>query len=425
ALGGLLDARRARGGVIAGIAIAAWFQISSEGLPYAALIGGVLALHQWTDRQEASRFIAYALTLGIAAPSMLLLLRGVSAFAATQCDALSAVYAWPLVALAIATAIAATLLGFATPMRRIGIAAIGGGAAALLFWSVGGPCLSGDPFAALGPSAYRLWYLGVMEGRPVWEQTPALMGVVLLPPIAGLVGALAAARVETARRGQWLMLALLIAGATLVAATVMRALSVAHLFALPAIGWSLIALFSQLRANRSIAARVIAPVALLSLTPIGLSTLWIAATPATPARGPASATCRGPVLGQALGGLPPSLLFTPLDLGPDILLRTQHSVVGTAHHRNAVGITAVIEGFVAPPTQARMILAKLNAGRGAAYIVTCAGLAEDMQYARENPEGLAAMLARGRVPDWLEQVPVAAPLRLYKVWGLPDPVTRR
>src|SRR3546814_2090433 len=56
-------------------------------------------------------------------------------------------------------------------------------------------------------------------------------------------------------------------------------------------------------------------------------------------------------------------LFAPLDLGPDILVRTGHNVIGTAHHRNATGINAVIDGFTQPPVKALTTIMRLNGDR--------------------------------------------------------------
>ncbi|HEX7742057.1 MAG TPA: hypothetical protein VF442_06440, partial [Sphingobium sp.] len=115
--------------------------------------------------------------------------------------------------------------------------------------------------------------------------------------------------------------------------------------------------------------------------------------------------------------LPTSTLFAPLDIGPDILIRTSHSVIGTAHHRNAAGITAVVEGFTATPDRARAILARLNGGNGPDYLVACPGINEFKHYAREHRGSLATMLNRGAAPVWLR--PVSLPglkgLRVYKI----------
>lgn len=343
---------------------------------------------------------------------MLALLRGPNAAIASHCDALSYVYVWPLVALAIATLAAARLIGTATAPRRLAIAMIVGGAALATFALTGGPCLSGDPFAALGPLAYKLWYLQVMEGRPIWEQSLSMRGVILLPPLLGLIASLLAAyKTQGEARLRWLLLALLLLGATGVAMLVMRALSVAHVLALPGIAWLLIALFRRIQSARTALVRVSGSVALALLTPVGLSALWTAlASPPEPTA-PKGADCRSATLLAPLRALPPATLFAPLDLGPDILARTGHSVVGTAHHRNAVGITTVIQGFVDRPDQARATIGRTRA----TYLVTCNGLNELRLYAKTNPAGLAALLARGTPPAWLEPLPAKGPLRLYRI----------
>lgn len=429
ALGGLFDPRAARGGMVTAIALAVWLQISSEGLPYAALVAGVLALRQLVEPHEARRFVAYAGTLGIAALALLIATRGADAPWARTCDALSYVYIWPLVGLSVASLIAARLIGSATPTRRLAVPAIGGLCAVAIFLVTGGPCLSGDPFAALGPLAYRYWYLQVMEGRPIWEQGLSMAGITLLPSFMGLVGTLAAAGVyrdgiwRDAARRDWLTLALVLGGAIAMSVLVMRAMSVAHLFALPGIAWLLIALFRRVQASRAAIVRIFGSVALAALTPAGLAALWVSVATKPDAKAEASANgdCRGAATLAPLKALSPALLFAPIDMGPDILVQTRHAVTGTAHHRNAAGITAVIEGYMATPAKARQLIGRLNDGRGAAYVVTCSGLNEMGMYVKDSPHGLAAMLARGEVPAWLTQVPTDGPLKIYRVL----PATKR
>jgi hypothetical protein len=104
-------------------------------------------------------------------------------------------------------------------------------------------------------------------------------------------------------------------------------------------------------------------------------------------------------------------MFAPLDLGPDILIQTRHGVIGTAHHRNAAGITAVIEGFVDTPDQARAVIGRTSAR----YVVTCDGLTEYALYGKDNASGLAAQLALGKAPVWLEPLPAKAPLHIYRI----------
>jgi hypothetical protein len=417
ALAGALDSSRVRGGVTSALALAVWLQISSEALPYVALFAGLFALRQWLDGREAPRFMAFAATLGGAALALLALLRGKAALLHDQCDALSAAYVWPLVAMAVLVPLAGKLIGTASMSRRFLIAAIGGGAAIAILLAIGGPCLSGDPFQALGPLAYKYWYLQVMEGRPIWVQSLSLRGVILLPALVGLAGAMVAARQTVNRdaRMRWLALGLLLLGAMAVSLLVMRAVSVAHVYALPGVAWLLIALFRKVQASSQALVRVLGSVALILLTPAGISALWIALIPNAPSAKTSAVNCRAAATLAPLHTLPPSTLFAPLDLGPDILVQTPHRVIGTAHHRNAAGITAVIEGFMATPEKARAVIQSVNGGRGADYVVTCAGLTEYALYAKDHPQSLSAHLMRSNVPDWLQPLPTKGPLRIYKV----------
>lgn len=427
ALAGMMDTRALRGGIVAGGALAVWLQISSESLPYVALFTGTLALWQWLRPAETPRFIGFAVTVGGLALPLLVSLRGPSAPFQTQCDALSAAYLWPLVAFAMATPAAYALLGTGTARRRFLIAAIGGGAAIATLALTGGPCLSGDPFQSLGPVAYRYWYIHILEGRPIWEQDLARAGSIILPPIAGLVGTLLAAwrdRADRTALARWLVLALLLTGASAIAIMVMRALSVAHVLALPGMAWIILMLFWRAQASPRAIVRVLGSTALILLTPAGLCALWIAATsgPDAPSIDGAvkpGTQCQPGAQLAPLVGLPHGTIFAPMDIGPTILIRTDHDVVATGHHRNAVGITAVIQGFMATPAAAHAVIGRLNGGRGADYVVTCTDLNEMKGYVEAAPHGLAAALNAGRVPAWLHPLPGGGALHIYKVVDQP------
>ncbi len=423
AAAGLLDPRPRRGGMVAGAALACWLAISSEGLPYAALFIAVAALWQVRDPAHTPRFLLLTASLGAASLIVTLMTRGAVPLLAVQCDALTAPYLWPLLVLALVVPLAHRVTGDGVWVRRLALAAIGGGAAALTLLAVGGPCLSADPFQSIGPLAYRVWYMHVLEGRPIWEQSVSQMGVVLLPPLIGLACTLAAARAagqDRAARDNWLVMALLLAGAGIVAIMVMRAVSVAHLFALPGLGWAMLRLFARAQASPHMLVRVPGSAAVALLSPIGLCMIWVglaAATLPPEDEAPSDLRCAAGAALPQLQKLPPARLFAPLDLGPTILARTGHSVLGTAHHRNAAGIDGVIRGFMASPDAARTIIGRQFGGAGADYVVIC-NLAEIDYYATLAPHGLAAALQKGDVPEWLQPLSAdnSSP-RVYRVVG--------
>ncbi|WP_162854637.1 hypothetical protein [Sphingobium estronivorans] len=418
ALAGVFDPRQRRGGMTSALALALWLQISSEGLPYAALLAGLFGLRFLMAGDQGPRFSSYALTLGSAALALLVATRGLQAPFDPHCDVLSAAYVWPLVAFSAATAIGLAVIAPTSTARRFALLSLGAGAAVLLFAMVGGQCVSGDPFQALGPIAYKHWYMQVMEGRPIWEQDLVKAGVIVLPSLVGLLSALLAARhaaPDSRDRTAWLTLALLIVGTAAVAIMVMRALSVAHLTALAATAWLILRLWQRIQASPRALVRILGSASLIALTPAGICALWGVATAEADEPGSALAQCQSMPALHALASLPAATLFAPIDMGPDILLKTHHSVIATAHHRNAAGITEVIQGFMARPDAARGLIARLRDGRGADYVIGCDNLNEFTYYAKASPHGLAAMLGKGRHPDWLTPVSGEGPVRIYKI----------
>nr|MBA4771035.1 hypothetical protein [Sphingobium sp.] len=324
---GLFDPRPRRGGILLGIALAAWLCISSEALPYIALFLSAIGIQHLLFARDTGRLVGATATLGGAALLLSLATRGIMPLRSVQCDALSVPYLFPLLALAISLPIAHAVLGASDWRRRLIVAGWGAGSALLTLALFGGPCLSGDPFQSLGPLAYRVWYMAIMEGRPVWEQDLSRMGVILIPSLFGLAATLVAAfahRRDCHALLRWLLLALLLAGSTVVACLVMRALSMAHWLAIPGTAWLILALFARIQASSSAIVRVLGSVSLALLTPFGLSILWVGAvtlfeTPQEAAAEQKVLACQPGMAMRDLAALPPSMLFAPLDISPTIL----------------------------------------------------------------------------------------------------------
>jgi hypothetical protein len=118
------------------------------------------------------------------------------------------------------------------------------------------------------------------------------------------------------------------------------------------------------------------------------------------ARQDGAATCRA-ISGLApLSSLPRGRMIAPIDLGPGILVATEHSVFAAPYHRNNDGNLAMIRTMMAAPDEARRILRE----RQADYLVLCRGSLELLELTDMAPEGLAARLRRGEVPDFLQAV---------------------
>jgi hypothetical protein len=418
ALGSMFDPRARRGGLVSGVAMALWLQISAEALPYAALFAAVMGLRQLARPDENARLVGFAAAMALASVALLFGCRGWRTGTTFYCDSFSPVYLLPVGAFAAVLLVGGAVIREPRFAARLAIPALGGAVAVLLFLTLGRQCLAG-PFETLGPVAYRLWYLQVLEGRPIWEQSFVIGGVILLPSLLGLLACLGAIRNATDEqaRARWIVLLILLSGAMLISVAVLRAMAVAHLFAMPAIAWMLLNLARRVNRSGTALARVAGTVGLVGLTPVGSAMLWtaLASTPETPA--PPAPDCTTAASIAPLRGLPTGVVLAPLDISPAILIGTPHSVVGTAHHRNAAGITAVIRTFISPPERARAVVMDTNGGHGATYVVTCPGLNEVVRYARGRPGSLAARLATGPAPAWLEPLPIEGPLRIWRVRG--------
>jgi hypothetical protein len=412
---GLVDRHHpARGGALAGVALAAWMQVSIEGLPMTVLVGTLLAFRFATDARHWPVLRAYLASLATSLAVLQLALRGPAGFTEHWCDALALPYLAPLVTACFVTLVAAPLLGDATWPRRAALLALAGAAGLGLFWFTGQSCLAG-PFAALDPLTRDLWYLRVLEGLPIERQEPALRVLILAPSLLGLITTSLAAWHATSNeaRQPWLTMLWLLLCATLVSTRVARAMDLAHLLALPGMVWALGTGFRATRTLTSRPFRILLTPLLVLISPLGavlIGFLFVAGQqrPTTNISG-----CTSLAGTRGLAALPAATLFTPLDIGSHLLTYTPHIMVASSHHRNKAGMALVIRTFMAEPDTARRLIATTPAG----YVVMCPTSNEMRDFYAMAPGGLASVLARGRTPDWLERIPMpkSETLLVYRI----------
>lgn len=415
ALGGMLAERPRMGGLLAGMATALWLHISSEGLPFAVMIGGILALRYVWDAAQWQRFFGFVGSLFVGLLALQALVRGWPLGFAPVCDAISSVYLLPLGAVALAVPLARKLVGGSDVTRRLVGVALAGLIGGTIFLAFAGPCLKG-PFQALDPIIYRYWYVNVLEGQPVWRQPVITRGIMLLPLLVGLIGTICALAMEkdAERRRKWAMLLALALGGSAVGIMVSRAVCSANLLALPGNAWLISRLYVCISQSPHSIVRVLGSVGLTGLSPIAIATmmLMLADTQSRAEQRKEAKSAFDPVAIGRLGDLPPAAILTEIDNGPTVLLHTHHKVIATGHHRNARGMKLVFSLFLAAPDKALPIFAS----SGATYLLFDPDTGESKTYARINPHGLGAMLLKGRAPGWLQ--PVAVPgmnrMRLYR-----------
>lgn len=423
----LLSRPTARAGALAGTALAALLTISLEGMPIAASIAGVAAL-AWAW-QPVRRGHLLALVWGLFGAAVLLHLatRGPAAFA-PACDAIAPGWLAMLGTAAIGTSIAALMSRGGLPGRLAALATAGIATAATLVL-VSPACLAG-PFATLPPIVHDLWYLGVSEGRPLWEQTADWAAMTIGLPLVGLIATWCAWRVaEGEAKAAWALLFLLLAAATLVAIMVNRAGATANALAIPGAATLLVALLHRARAIPASGMRLLATAgALLVASPGQVAAIGVVAAKglaardrAVPSEGQHVPPCERVGDMRVIDRLSPGIVFAPIDIGPDIIATTHHRAVAGGYHRSPQPMKRVIDAFTGPPEAAR----RLVLASGADYLVGCPGLSETELYRHDFPAGLWARLERGERFDWLRPIATGTPALTWRVIRpLPSPNPR-
>jgi hypothetical protein len=387
---------------IAAIAVAVGLRWVVEGPPTAratAAFGGAFA---------ALLVILLAVTI---APDRLLF---------PACDALSVVQVMAGAMGGAGLAVLALTLRGTWRSRLIGAAVLGG----VIALAVGGlypQCLA-DPIDT-DPRLTTLWLDSVAEARSVFAVARDLPQN-LLPlfglPAAALVLALLALRRDRATpRWPWLLTIATVSMLLLVSLWLMRAAAMAGIVGVPLVVAALVRLFPAGEPRLLGLTRPVLIAALLLNQPVllfigeasarGIEALTNARRPAF-VEGPA--TCGHASDYASLATVPPALVLGFIDAGPYILMMSKHSALAAPYHRNVAGNGAMFDVFLARSEEARRRLTELRVD----FVAFCPGAPERYAYAAQAPEGLAARLGRGEVPEFLQPVPLGqTPLTLYRV----------
>ena len=417
AIGALMQRNPRIGGALAGIGIATGMSISLEVLPLAAIVGAVLLLRWLRDPAQRWWLAAYLAGLAAMLAIWFAATRGFADLTA-HCDVVSPQH-FGFFAVVALGAVAIASRPKVPPAGVVALLGAAGAAGLALFALTAPQCVAG-PFGNLDPVVRQYWYANVLEGRPFWLQ-PA--DQVLAPLMQGVIALFVTLhlwrKAEGERRGWWGDYLLVFAGALVVGLTVWRSMIfVGALSAVP-IAWLLHRLLHRFRtAERPlmrIAVGVAALFALLPATPVVMARLVLPAKVAGSDGQMRESSCELAQSALALNPLGKATIFAPVDIGPALIERTQDSVVATGHHRAQQGMRDVIVAFLGPQDQAHAIVRRHNAR----YLVLCTDLGEPQLYEAAAPHGFMAQLLHGKVPAWLQAVPVDAPptFRVWKVVG--------
>ena len=418
ALWAIAHRHAAIGGGIAGFAMGVGLTISIELLPMAAAFGAVLTVRWLSDRDNRWWLVCYMQALALSLTALFFLTRGWTDL--TQyCDAIAPAHmGFFLIAAVLTGAIAAARN---VPNMLVILLLTGSAGLGLLFFALSAPTCVAAPFAQLDPVVRDLWYLRVMEGRPVWTQNLAIALPILLQLVFILAVTILLARsADKWMRQWWVEYVILLVASILGAMLVWRSAGFACVIAAIPVGWLTAKLFAVIRGRRGLGVKLAAACAVIIILLPSAPVDFVRAFNFDDDRGNQvakssvrEAECDINAQARLLNTLPRGTIFAPLDLGPAILRWSHHSVVATGHHRANEAMADVINGFTLPPDVAEILIRDHNTR----YVLVCTDVTEFSNYAAAEPGGLAGRLTANDIPAWLTPVKFDAPdqFRVYRV----------
>lgn len=407
-----LDPRRARQAGVAGALVALALAMSLETLPFLGLLcAGMLVAGVARGAALAPTLRWFGLGLGATLPIVFVASVPPQRWLTPVVDAFGA----PHFILGLIVA-AGCLLLTSRPVPRVAhrLAAVAAlGAACSLVLVLAFPSCLRSPFADVDPLVRAVWLDNVVESKPLTGlmRDEAALGLTLALPLAlGLGGLLVAswtARGTAALRFR-LVAALVALGLALgfvqvrVIGSVVPLALCGGVFAIDALRARLAGAGGRLAGLAGFATVLILPFTAM---------VWALVLPiaASPSRAEA---CHAPGAVAPLAALPPGRAVVPIDAGSALLAGTALDVFDAPYHRDNDGNRYAFDVMSAAPDAARALLA----ARGTAYVVTCPGMGDTTRLAARAPDGLAARILAGGVPDWLRPVPLAGtPYRVFAV----------
>ena len=415
----LTDPKRARGGAILALSSVLSIAIGLEMLLYLALLGVVVVLLWIRDAGEARRLAAYGAGLAGGTAACYLLFAS-WANRGPVCDALSPVWLSTLVA---AGAVAA-VLAIHSPRSlwaRLLHAAAAGALLAVAFVHFWPTCL-GRP-EHVSPELDRLWLSNVREARPIYLHGFGVATAIAALPVFGLAGYAAMLWRSRGDRGRLVLWAAVAAPALLAAALLLwqvRAGPAAQILAVPgatALAWLLI---PMVWSSQWMLVRVLGTVAAFLLASGILVQQAVGLIPQK--KGPdlgwvnrANGYCPTLSALRPVALQPKGVVLTFVDLGPRLITVTHHDAVAGPYHRNGQDILDVMHAFRGSADEAHAIALRHHVD----YVLLCPGMSESTIYASQAKQGFYMQLVRGRIPAWLQPVPLpkGSPYRMWRVVG--------
>jgi len=420
-LASLVALRRPLAAWLAGLLAATALAVALEAAPL--VIAAVLAfgLSYVADPARAGNLRRFGLGLGGGMVLHLMLARPPWRWQEAACDMISPVFVLAGLAVGLAYLAVSLLPAPRLAILRLAVLAVLGAVAAGTVVLIYPKCLAG-PYGSLDPWLQANWIAAIVEAKP-WHvsvvELPVYSIVVGAPVFLGLAAAALAFRRHPEKRLAWLTLIVFMGCATLVMLTQVRGARLAILPTIPAAAWLIVMAREGYLRHKSVMPALGLIGAWLVFSGVILSVVvsfTINLLPHGQAQVVAQARAsKLPCLVSEsfadLRGLPPERIMTPIDLGSHMLLETPHDVVAAPYHRNEDGVLDAFRFFNRSAEEAREI-ARV---RGLGLVVTCPAMPEMRGPGLDVPGTVINLLAAGTPPDWLEDISIGGPLKVYAI----------
>ncbi len=405
---------------LAGISATLSLAVGLEMLPaIAAACVAVFGLLLWRGNAVSRQAGAFGAALACSSLLLALLLLPPHSLGAPVCDA----FGGPFLLLMAGGGASLMIVAGVTAWRStlgVRLAAAAATAMVLLgaFFALFPGCVA-SPYAAVDPLVASIWLDHVVETMSF--QTMLLLepqkvpGFYRFPVLTLLLAVAAIFRTAPSSRFRLVVAAVTLAALVGISIWQMRGAAAATIVAAPIFPVVLAALWPVHTSGTRLVLLV------LLASPASFAASGLLARPAidrilkpqwTVADQDATSTCFTVSSMAPLAVLPLGRIMAPIDLGPAILAATGHAVFAAPYHRNNDGNLAMLQAMLAVPSLAQQILGE----RRVDYIVLCRGSLEQTEFSKLAPDGLAARLDQGQIPDFLQPLDHADPSGKLAVW---------
>ncbi|HIG23988.1 MAG TPA: hypothetical protein EYG02_00740 [Henriciella marina] len=394
--------RNARSAFLGGACVPVMLSVAIENLPAAALLIAGFSI-AWIVRGgiEAGRLRIFGATLIVAALLTYVFDAPGAQGIRAVCDAYGQSHFVALLVGGAGLFVIATAAPSADTWRlRFALIATAGAVALATFIAINPSCL-GNPYAGILDDVRTGWLSGVGEARnaaAVFADNAAqavfYFGFGFAGVIAALICLLRAP--DGLRLASSFLLAFCLLGFA-ISLWQLRAAMMSHAFAAIAGGLLTGFAFQHWRGKRGGQAALVLVLVALLASPAGWRLPGLVLPETEDETDAADYDCTSAAALAQVAAAPSMVVFTPIDLGAPLIYHTPHYATAAPYHRNVHALSRTLNIYTGPVSSAREKMSR----SGATHLLYCPGLNEMAAYAERAPDGFAAALESGNIPNWL------------------------